>query len=173
MKWNAVSYWLSTINIESILAAGTLVSLQLGSWSDPLSWPAPLHRLNASNAKCQPFKKWSSRASTRPGLFTVFSLQHPRPENTWHSYPGRLYPDLRGAECICMSTPPHHSCLGPNTCFPFKATSERSICTFSINILTGCSVNLCQPSWETRWKRRQPSAGQLPPPRGEVTEGRG
>jgi len=51
---------------------------------------------------------------------------------------------------------------GPNTCFPFKVTPRRNICTFSINILTVSSVNLRQLSWEVQWKRLQPTAGQLP-----------
>lgn len=104
-----------------------------------------------------------------PTLFTVLGLQHPGPKNTLHSDLAHSYPGLQegeGAECICMSTPPHHFCLGPNTCFPFKVTSERNICTFSINILTGRSVNLCRPSWEARWKRGGPTPAKSRSTRG-------
>lgn len=142
-----------------------------GMWSNSSlapSWPAYI-------SVTQPWTAWAPGYHTpRWDLFTESGLQHPNPENTWHSYLGRRCSDLRGAaECICMSTPPHHFCLGPNTCFPFKATSQPNICTSSINIVTGCSVNPCQPSREARWKRRQPSAGQLPLHEEEVREGRG
>ena len=92
----------------------------------------------------------SSLRSCRPGaagppalaLFTLFTTR--RPHNPPH--PSSACPDLRGAESICTSSPPHHFCPAPNTCFPFRATLRPNICTFSINTVTGGSVNLCQRS---------------------------